>query len=284
MNEEEEELFSEDPIEHFRIENEILKMKLKAQYGDAFQMFNGGEPIPPEVENQFLKNMINFEAHYDNVEFITVIEKIGNPIIKPFESLSPKEIKKETNSIMELLNKKEIFLEFTDGPYEEAVIYKFLTEELMQKEIEKELPEGMSCNFIYEEFHPNHKADLTKVTHDFIVAWVTGNIEKIEESLTKEVIDQEGNRYAKDKVVKRVQNIFEAFDSFKDDGYNVDDIEFTFNEEDESGMGNAEGYVKFDAVMENGEIIHYEGPFKLYLSYEFNYWNIFYFVVPGFSW
>jgi hypothetical protein len=283
MNEEEE-LFSEDPIEHFRIENEILKMKLKAQYGDAFQMFNSGEPIPPEVENQFLKNMINFEEHYDKVEFIQVLEKIGNPIIKPLENLLPTQIKKETEFIMDLLNKQDVFLDFNDGPYDEAIIYKFLTEELMFKEIEKEMPEGMSCNFIYEEFHPNHRADITKVTHDFVVAWVTGNVEKIEYNLSEAIIDDEANRYTKEQVLKKISNIFEAFDGFKDDGFNVDEVDFTFIETDETGMGNAEGHLKFDAIMENGDVLHFEGPYKLYFTYEHNNWNIFYFVMPSFSW
>ncbi len=32
------ERFSEDENENFRIENELLRIKLKAQYGDAFHM------------------------------------------------------------------------------------------------------------------------------------------------------------------------------------------------------------------------------------------------------
>ncbi len=33
---EQEEKFSDDPLENMKIENEFLKLKLKAQYGDAF--------------------------------------------------------------------------------------------------------------------------------------------------------------------------------------------------------------------------------------------------------
>ena len=35
---EQEESFSDDPEENLRIENEFLKIKLKAQYGEAFEM------------------------------------------------------------------------------------------------------------------------------------------------------------------------------------------------------------------------------------------------------
>ena len=48
-----EEKFSDDANENFRIENEILKIKLKAQYGDAFHMETNAD-TPPEIENKFL--------------------------------------------------------------------------------------------------------------------------------------------------------------------------------------------------------------------------------------
>ena len=39
---EKDELFSDDPEENLRIENDFLKLKLKAQYGDAFFMDDSG--------------------------------------------------------------------------------------------------------------------------------------------------------------------------------------------------------------------------------------------------
>ncbi len=49
-------------------------------------------------------------------------------------------------------------------------------------------------------------------------------------------------------------------------------------------MGHAEGMVKYDAVLENGETVHVEGPFKLYMQLEEEWWQIFYFHWPGFEW
>jgi len=80
------EKFSDDPQENFRIENEILKIKLKAQYGDAFFM-QSNESMPPEMENQFLKNIIAFEDAHANAELTTVYESIGRPAYKPAEEL-----------------------------------------------------------------------------------------------------------------------------------------------------------------------------------------------------
>ena len=48
--------------------------------------------------------------------------------------------------------------------------------------------------------------------------------------------------------------------------------------------GHAEGRVKYEAVMENGEILKYEGPYKLYMSRSEFSWEVFYFIMPGFTW
>lgn len=52
----------------------------------------------------------------------------------------------------------------------------------------------------------------------------------------------------------------------------------------EKKFSDAEGAVKYDAVLTTGETVHLEGPFKLYLSNEDGWWSIFYFVFPGFDW
>ena len=132
---EDEEKFSDDPTEHFRIENEILRMKLKAQYGDAFEM--GGEGnLPPEIENQFLKNVIGYEEASENAEYITVYEKLGKPAYKPAADLAAREFADALKNLTAVMLEQGINLDFCDGPYEDDVIYRFITEELFNSEIE----------------------------------------------------------------------------------------------------------------------------------------------------
>ncbi len=284
MEDHSEEKFSEDPMEHFKIENEILKMKLKAQYGDAFQMFTPEGQLPPDVENQFLKNMINFEENYQNMEFVKILDKIGNPPIKPIAQIPANELKAELDKLVELLGEHHIHIDFLETTYDDELKYTFISEELVQKEIEKDMPEGMTCNFIYEEFHPNHKSDLTKIGHEFIVAWVTGNLDGVNNHLAKVLINDKGAQIKQDKIVARIKNVFEAFDRFENDGYNVYDVGFQMNEDTETGMGHVEGNLKFDAIVSDGEKIHFEDGYKIYLSYEFGFWNVVYFIIPGFIW
>ena len=88
---EQDDKFSDDALQNVRIENEFLKIKLKAQYGDAFKMGSIAE-MPPELENQFLKNIIAFELAYEKAEYTTVYEKIGKPSYSPKEDLKEEEI------------------------------------------------------------------------------------------------------------------------------------------------------------------------------------------------
>lgn len=279
---EKDELFSEDPQENLRIENEFLKLKLKAQFGDAFFM-DSSTVLPPEIENQFLKNMIAFEDAHAKAEFTTVYERIGEPDYKPANELNASEISAELQRIIRIMSEYNIELGICDGPYADEVIYKFITEELFVHEVEKTPVAGMSCNFIYEEFHPNDRADIEKNTHEFLQHWFNRDFNEFSSELAYNFITPDGRQLKRHLFMEKIKPFFEAFSEFKNDGYNIDEIKFELQDEDR-GIGHSEGMLKYEAVMENGEIIHYEGPYKLYMSREDNWWTIFYFVMPGFDW
>lgn len=280
---EQSENFSDDPQENLRIENEFLKIKLKAQYGDAFQM-GINEEMPPEIENQFLKNMMAFEEEYANAEYTTIYERIGKPGYKAVNEMGKEEINAALKSFTKMLAKNDISLDICDGPYPDEIIYQFITEELFAIKVEKKPVAGMGSHFIYEEFHPNHKADIVKRSHTFLKNWFNRKFTEYCTELSWHCITADGVQMTREDIIGRMNIFFEAFRQFKNDGYNLDTISFELQEEAQRGMGFAEGMLKYDAVMDNGEIIHYEGPYKLYMQMEDNWWSIFYFVMPGFKW
>jgi hypothetical protein len=273
---EQDEKFSDDPAENVRLENEFLKIKLKAQYGDAFHMESNGD-LPPEIENQFLKNMMAFEDAHAKAEFTTVYESIGKPDYRPAEELNDIEITMELERMNTILGEHNMTLDICDGPYPDRVIYSFITEELFAHEARS------YWHFIYEEFHPNHKADITKRTHEFLKHWFACNFDEYAFELSNHIITANGEQMSKAAAIDKMQVFFDAFHGFKDDAYNIDNISFEINAKTQQGMGFAEGVLKYDALLEKGEIVHYQGPYKLYLQMEDNYWNIFYFVMPGFT-
>jgi len=273
---EQDENFSDDPAENIRLENEFFIIKLKAQYGDTFHMESNGD-LPPEIENQFFKNMMAFEDAHANAEFTTVYGNIGKPDYRPAEELNDIEITMELERINVILGEHNMTLDICDGPYPDRVIYTFITEELFAH--------GARSNwhFIYEEFHPNHKADITKRTHEFLKHWFTCNFDEYAFELSNHILTANGEQMSKAVAIDKMQVFFDAYQGFKDDAYNIDNISFEINEETQQGMGFAEGVLKYDALLEKGEIVHNQGPYKLYLQMEDNYWSIFYFVMPGFN-
>lgn len=277
-----EEKFSDDPQENLRIENELLKIKLKAQFGEAFQM-GTGEGMPPEIENRFLKNVLLFEEAHMNAAYTTVYNRIGKPAYRPAGELTREEMKQAADELLALMNEHQIQLDFCDGPYDDETIYRFITEEFFEHEIEKEAVDGMNTCFIYEEFHPDHKADIEKRAHEFLQGLFTASFNEYSIELSDECITADGQQLTREELLKKMQLYFDAFQGFSNDVWTRPYVEFELKE-DGSGMGFAEGMCKYDAALDNKETLHFEGPFKIYLSLKYGMWQVFYFVVPGFKW
>ena len=278
-----EEKFSEDMDEHYRIENEILRIKLKAQYGENFQSFGGGGEIPPEIENQFLKNMIAFEDAHENAEYTTVYKKIGSPEFKNLKDIKSGSLNIELERLNKLMEDNGVALNICDGPYADAEIYRFITEELFLQEIEKENVFGGTWNFIYEEFYPNNAREITERTKDFLKNWFERSFGEYNSELSSEVTDSNGKVFTREELQTKLNLFFNAFKDFKNYNYNIEFTQFD-EQKDGSFMGFSEGVLKYDAEIDNGEIINYEGPFKLYMQRVDKWWCIFHFVVPGFIW
>ncbi len=279
---EEEEKFSDDPEENASIENEFLKIKLKAQFGDNFMM-GGNAELPLEIENQFLKSLISFEENYKNVEYVTVFEKIGKPNFIPAINLTEKEITVALEKIIEILDLNEIRLDICDGPYPDKEIYTFITEELFLKEIEKEDLFFGTRVFIYEEFHPNNKADIENNTHKFLTNWFAQDFNENSDELSDKFVKPDAQSLDSKELFTKLNLFFDAFRSFENHDFTIDEIKFDLLPNG-NGIGHAEGILKYNAMLENGEFIIFEGPYKLYMERIDIYWSIFYFEVPGFVW
>ncbi len=152
--------------ENLHMENQLMKLQIEDILGG--QIMNGSSSeIPAEIENIFLKNIIEFEKQAKASKQITVFEVLGKPKFKPAESLTEKQLKSELNKANILLNKKYIQLDFL-AKYSDLVKYKFITEELMKHETQSLNMPGMITHFIYEEFHPNHEFDIKNKLKHFI--------------------------------------------------------------------------------------------------------------------
>lgn len=276
--ENEDEIFSEDPEEQMKIENDILKLKLQAELGGDYESEGN---LPPEIENAFLKNVIEFEHQYAHASNKTLYEVLGNPSFEKAENLSNEAIEIALDEMEKLMSEKGIEVDYAED-YDSRLRYIFVTEELFLKESPFFHLPGMTMHYVYEEFHPNHKHDIKKNAESFFENWVEQNFNDYSSELAKEFVMPTGETVTREELLIKFQHIFDSFTTFQNTTFNIDDISFELSSE-QSGKGFAEGMVGYDAVLENGEIQHVEGAFKLYMDFD-GWWNIYYFVWPGFIW
>ena len=268
---------SYDPDENKRMENELLQLKLMAELGvDAHISAN----TPASIENIFLKNMLAYEKGLAEAKEINIFGLIGKPDFVSETILDDTSIETALNKIMDLLNEKQIALDFL-GNYEDRKKYKFITEELFEEKVMNIQLPGMIMHFIYEEFHPNHKLDIRNKTEKFINSWFIQENENLSFSLADILVLPDRKVWKKEKVMDKFAKVFNSFPKFKNGKFTITEINFEIKED--IGLAYAEGIIKYDAYTENQDKIEFEGPFKLYFTLEYEWWSIYYFVIPGFE-
>ncbi|MFI5132477.1 MAG: hypothetical protein ACHQFX_20910 [Chitinophagales bacterium] len=271
----------ENPEQDIRIGNEILKLKLMAERGARFG--DNDKEIPAEIEEEFLKNVEAFEAAFDKAMPVTIYECIGQPTYKKVDELKEEEVQPETERLMTLLHAKNILL-YVMGEYDLSIIYKFITEELFQEEIRPVDHPGYLHNYVYEEFHPNHHVSIGLTAQQFLSHWFEKGFDEKASEFATQIITANARTFSRSEMVDKLRKCLDSYQSFLNIRFKGPETSFEWNDEESRGLGHAEGIFSYDAVLENGEVIHIEDPFKLYMSNEDGCWRIFYFVFPGFVW
>lgn len=279
--EEEQEKFSEDPEEQLNIENDILKLKLKAEHGGNFEM--EGE-LPPEIENAFLKNVIEFEHQFANATSQKLHDVMGNPVFAPAAELSDEEIEVALEKAEDMLGQYEIEVDYRSD-YPARLKYQFITEELILKETHFFHVPGMTMHFIYEEFHPNYQMDLEDCAHKFYDNWMEQSIGEFSYQVIYSLRKDAAVKLPSEEIAARFKNIFDSFHSFDNGSFTIDNMAFDVKEEKEKKTGNAtvQGHVSYEATLENGELQHFEADYEMLLVYE-ECWCIQTLRWPGFVW
>ncbi len=124
--------FDDNASKDIRFENELLKLKIRAEFG-ASQI--SSDALPPEIENFFLKNVIKLEHAFTNRETISLFDKIGRPETPKEHQLDDSAIKREQLALEDLLNKKGVFITFPEHEtFREK--YIFITEKLFHVQVD----------------------------------------------------------------------------------------------------------------------------------------------------
>jgi hypothetical protein len=264
------------------VENELLILKLKAEFGAECSA--GHENIPPDIVNEFLRSVYDFENRFRKEQpTIKLFEKLGRPFFKKADSIPESAIKHELTRLTKILSKHNIALDVL-GEYPDRQIYRFITEEFFHEEIDVPDIEGYILHYCYEDFHPNYELEIRQRSMEFILQWFNRQLGEYSWQLADPFIHPDGREFPKEYVLKKIRNVFDAYVLYSDCSYVIKDIQFDWNDAKQRGRGIVTGSVKYNAQTESGEKIEHEGPFEFYLSSAGAWWSIFYFVFPGFAW
>ena len=181
------------------------------------------------------------------------------------------------------MSEKEVYLD-TISQYDPSLIYRFITEELFEHETEDMQLPDLTKHFPYEYFHPNHKTDIRKTAQDFLDDWFQKNFGEYSLEFSEQLVTADGKLFTRDEVIAKLCNCLDSYTAFDNIQFAQPEVSFEWNGQEAKGIGHAEGMFRYDAETETGEILHFEGAFKFYMENNDGYWNIFYFVFPGFEW
>lgn len=236
-----------------------------------------------ELQDVFLRNVITFEESGGEIKMVEVYEFLGRPPFKKFEEIPPNELALELCYLKQLLEDGKILLDVLDT-YEDAAIYRFITEELFCQQTYETILPGMIRHFTYEDFHPNHKLDIRERTMDFLGDWFERKMDEHCWELSPEFVLPDSSVVKREQVIQKIKAIFAASQAFCKCQYAIGEINVEWDERHGKGLGFCEGAVKYQMVLDGGELMAVEGPFKLYLANQGGWWSIFYFIFPGFNW
>ncbi len=265
---------SEDEL---KAENNLLKLKLELEHG--MKMMDTSA-LDPEMENQWLTDIYNFEKSHKEAKQITVYDYLGRPDFKPINGLSKKEISTELERLDKLMIENHICLDCL-CEYEDEVIYKFITEEFFLKETDDIRIEGMYSHFIYEEYHPNHDNDLRRYAKEFIENILTGkwNHEWDELKLNTSVLFH-GKKFDREAISRFIMTFQECFQPIEVEELSVEHVEFDL----EKGFASVRLHLNYSTQRELGQALTCLG--KAFINFkqtEWGNWSISNFQLPGFG-
>ena len=159
--------------ERLKAENDFMKMKLMLEKGAEFGNMQAENKLPPDIENSFLNYIMAFEKQSENPVYIKVFDKIGRPEqFKPVAEIPATEIESEWLNLLNYLAKYHINFSVCSPNITFYELYRFVTEELFQHEMNDiDIPE-LTTNFIYDEFYPDPVYENTNAAIDDCMEYI----------------------------------------------------------------------------------------------------------------
>lgn len=264
-----------------KIDNELKKKKLEKDYG---AQFSKNSELPSEIESEWLNSIEQFEQQFDKKKTIKLWDYIGKPVFKKIHEIAPEQVSYELNRLYNILSKNNIVLDALSD-VEDKELYRFITDELLEYEMDNIRIEGMTTNFIYEEFHPNAELDIRQA-YDYFFRMTLAKSKNIGGDGydllyidTNNYLNAEGNPLSKEHVKNSINNFLHSFDHFEIVSNEIKNI--AINEEKTDAKLTFDIHYK-GCFNKSKEFADFKGSgtFRLKPS-EYGGWDIYHITLPG---
>ncbi len=231
--------------EEIATENELLKLKMMAEFGGNFTSI---DEVPPEIEQQFLKQIISFHKKHEQSKMITVYNYIGRPAYNHANDLNDKEVIRDLNKLLKLMSRKGVMLSvLSETPKRE--VYRFVTEELFKIEVEDIKLKGWVNQFIYEEFHPNVEYDVRSAVYYCLQSIFNKGHTFFEDYFSDDLKDSIGLSTDTDELKEKIETFWAKFNNTKLEQYDVASSAI----DKEAGVANVACNVSYKTQTEKGK-------------------------------
>jgi hypothetical protein len=264
--------------EKLRADNEFLKMKLMLERGAEFTGISG-QSLPPQLENQFLRNIIEFEKQSDDQGYIKLFEKLGRPAqFKSVNEIKDNEIEAAWEELSSFLYQHSISLGVCSPRVSRRELYRFVTEELFQQDIIGASIPGMMHGFIYDEFYPDPIYDNTcAAVNDCIQHMLNADVfEWMHHFRDSGLRLNEHFPLTREQFKMLVNQFKKAYDSV--DNMEITDVHCTVGE----NASYVKGRYALKLLLQN-ELIHFSGEWmvEFELDDKWGYWYIIHVKIEG---
>jgi len=261
--------------EKLKEENDFLKMKLMLENGAEFGEIESNDEISPQMENEFLNYIIEFEKQSADHQYIKVFDKIGKPThFRPVARITEEDIGKAWDDLLTWLNQYGIDLSVCSPNINARELYRFTTEELFEHEMSDMNIPGMTTNYIYDEFYPDPVYESEKVVKNelFPAIFSVEPIHGFFQWLFQDKVKLNGKLYASGNDVKAVFDRFRSFfRQIKLEKFSID----RFDIKDKNKVIVTGRYESVAISAGNDEKIVFEGTFNIELfPDDLGYWSI----------
>jgi hypothetical protein len=261
--------------DELRIENELHKLQLEQEFGAVFGGFT--TDLPPDIENRFLRNVLEFERQYKSGGTLTMYEFLGRPHLYPPEELrSEEDFRAEVNRLFELFEQNSVRLDVL-GTYPAETLYRFIVDEFMHLEKDNIRIPGMYSGYIYEEFHPNHRLDIDRRVRD-LFEWLT-EVDRPENfyGFDDAIEDHRGQTWTRAQLISELRAFRRGFNRLEIVRLDFEKFEF----DETTGLAELRLFVELEGRRGGDKFWFIKDFAEIELRCEYNYWSISKFKLPA---